>query len=95
MKTNFVADCFNRRFSCFWDYEFSYKIFLIFVHNCPFLLLFLSLLYIVTVFKNLTEKSLTVETEHKFCFHNIWFEGLRHRSLSEIGSFFLFTFYSF
>ena len=26
-KTNFVADCFNRRFSCFWYYKFSYKIF--------------------------------------------------------------------
>ena len=27
IQTNFVADCFNRWFSCFWYYEFSNKIF--------------------------------------------------------------------
>ena len=59
IKTNFVADCFNRRFSCLWYYEFLYKNFLIFVHNCPFLLLFLFLLLIATLFTNLTEKSFT------------------------------------
>ena len=43
-KTFFVADCFNRRFSCFGYYEFLIQNFLIFVRNCPFLLFFLFLL---------------------------------------------------
>ena len=55
-----------------------------------FLLLFLFLFQIVSLFNNLTEKTFTTfETEHNFCFPYIWFEGLRHRSLAETGRIFL------
>ena len=93
-KTNFVAESFNRRFSGFRYYRVFIQNFLIFVLNCPLLLLFLFLLYIVNFFKILTEKSFTTfEREHVFCFHNVRFAGLRHRSLAEIGRIFIFALY--
>ena len=36
IQTIFVADCFHRRFSCFWYYPFSYKIFWFSYFCCSF-----------------------------------------------------------
>ena len=56
-----------------------------------FAVVFVSFVNCHIFLNNLTETSFTTfETEYNFCFHNIWFEGLRHRSLAEIGRVFSF-----
>ena len=57
MKTYFVADCINRRFSYFWYNEISYKIFWflrIIAHFCCWFCFFCKLSYDLTIERNKT-----------------------------------------
>ena len=52
IKLIFVADCFNRRSSCFWYYEFSFKIFwflCIIAHFCCCFCFFCKLSQYITI----------------------------------------------